>query len=267
MAATLRNSTLPAQSNTAVTSDLHVIVVGAGFAGLTAAIQCRRKGFKVTLFESFKELKSLGDIISFGPNGGRIFDRWEGIPEKLDPICHRADGLEYYDYKGKHIYTQVWANDREWGKKYNGHRGEIHEILWDYALENGVDIRLGHKVQEYFEDDDCAGVIIDGQKATADVVVAADGVRSTARRIVLGQEDKPKSSGYAIYRAWYSAHDIRKNPSTAWLCENGDKHAIWIGPDIHFIVATVKSGRDVSWVLTHKVCLTMPISSLARDSH
>lgn len=35
------------------------------------------------------------------------------------------------------------------------------------------------------------------------MVIGADGVRSKARTLVLGYEDKPKSSGYAVYRAWY----------------------------------------------------------------
>lgn len=43
----------------------------------------------------------------------------------------------------------------------------------------------------------------DLRKVTGDAVVGADGVRSRARTLVLGYEDKPKSSGYAVWRAWY----------------------------------------------------------------
>lgn len=39
-------------------------------------------------------------------------------------------------------------------------------------------------------------------QVTADLVIGADGVRSKARELVLGYVDKPKSSGYAIFRAW-----------------------------------------------------------------
>lgn len=35
------------------------------------------------------------------------------------------------------------------------------------------------------------------------MVVGSDGVRSKARELVLGYVDKPKSSGYAVWRAWY----------------------------------------------------------------
>jgi len=253
MAATLNNTLLPEGADTKSTSGIHVLIVGAGFGGLTAAIECRRKGHSVMLLESFSELRPLGDIISFGANGSRIFSRWDGIIDKLETICHQADRIAYYDYRGKHIYTQVWAEGREWGRKLDGHRGEIHEVVWNYALQLGVDIRLGQRVDEYFETDSEAGVIVNGDRIVADVVIAADGVRSTARKIVLGYDDKPKSSGYAVYRAWFSAENIRKNPRTAWLCETGDKHVAWLGPDVHFIVATVKNASDVSWVMTHKV--------------
>jgi len=43
----------------------------------------------------------------------------------------------------------------------------------------------------------------DKLQIVADVVIGADGVRSKARALVLGYEDNPKSSGYAIWRAWY----------------------------------------------------------------
>lgn len=40
------------------------------------------------------------------------------------------------------------------------------------------------------------------KQIVGDVVIGADGVRSKARELVLGYVDKPKSSGYAVWRAW-----------------------------------------------------------------
>lgn len=134
-----------------------------------------------------------------------------------------------------------------------GHRGEIHEIVYRHALDIGVDIRLGHKIENYFESEHEAGVIANGEKFVGDVVLAADGVRSKGRTIVLGYDDKPKSSGYAIYRTWFDSAKLAEDPDTAWLVNDGDKHCAWLGPDIHFIAASVKDGKDFSWVCTHKV--------------
>ncbi|KAL3426058.1 hypothetical protein PVAG01_02849 [Phlyctema vagabunda] len=232
---------------------IKVVIVGAGFAGLTAAIECHRKGHSVLVLESFPELKILGDVISFSSNSGRIFQRWPGVDDKLDKIIHKSDGLQYKTWKGDDLFKQTWtAEHRAYGKSYNGHRGEIHEIVYNYALDMGIDIRLGHKIEDYFESELEAGVISNGERFPADVVLAADGVRSKGRTIVLGYEDKPKSSGYAVYRTWFDSAKIAADPDIAWMVNDGDKHVAWLGPDIHFIAASVKNGQDFSWVCTHK---------------
>ncbi|KAF2184137.1 salicylate hydroxylase [Zopfia rhizophila CBS 207.26] len=231
---------------------LKVLIVGAGFAGLTAAIECRRRGAPVLLLEGSSERKQLGDIISFGSNSGRIFQRWPGVEEAFDPICHHSSGLDFYTYDNEFLCRQSWDAEADWGKMFNGHRGEMHEIVWDHALSIGVEIKMGKKVSEYFETDNEAGVIVNGERISADVVLAGDGVRSTARTIVLGFEDKPKSSGYAVYRAWMGTEKLKENPLTAWLANGQDHHAGWLGPDVHFLVAALQNGTACSWVLTHK---------------
>ncbi|KAF2438538.1 putative monooxygenase [Karstenula rhodostoma CBS 690.94] len=235
------------------TEPLKVLIVGAGFGGLTAAIECRKKGFSVVLFEGNASRRQLGDIISFGSNSGRIFRSWPGVEEKLDPICHHSDGLDFRTYDNEFLCRQTWGAEADWGKRFNGHRGEIHEVCWNHAIDVGVEIRLGCKVQEYFETETEAGVVVNGERIVGDVVLAADGVRSLARTIVLGFEDKPKSSGYAVYRAWMPTDGLKRNPSTAWLANpEQDLHVGWLGPDVHFLVATLQKGTACSWVLTHK---------------
>ena len=100
-------------------SGIRVIIVGAGFAGLTAAIECTRKGHCCIVLESYKSTNAqLGDVISFGSNSGRIFQRWSGIDEKLDPICHKSPCIQYKDWKGEHIYTQWWGDEEQnFGKR------------------------------------------------------------------------------------------------------------------------------------------------------
>ncbi|EED18802.1 monoxygenase, putative [Talaromyces stipitatus ATCC 10500] len=236
---------------------INVLIVGAGFAGLTAAIECHRKGHDVLVLESFPQLKILGDIISFGPNSGRIFQKWEGVEEQLDPLCHNTDRINFVTWDGDYLIAQHWDAEESYGKKFNGHRGEIHEIVFKHALARGIDIRLGQKVIDYFEDENEAGVLARNvatgveERFTADVVFPADGVRSEGRKIVLGYEDKPISSGYAIYRSWFDSTNL-KSPLTDHLWKNGDTHWGWIGPDVHFLAASLKNGKDFSWVCTHK---------------
>jgi salicylate hydroxylase len=60
----------------------------------------------------------------------------------------------------------------------------------------------------------------DGREYSADIVVAADGVKSVARPIVLGGDDKPaERTGFAAYRAVVKTECMRDDPDTAWLLE------------------------------------------------
>lgn len=245
---------------------IKVLVVGAGFGGLTAAIECHRQGHDVEIYESFAELKVLGDIISFGANGGRIFYRWGREPGEVAARLRTLSiDLSAYGFRihkwdtGEVMFHQRTPPPDPTAPVFNGHRGELHQVVFAYARDElGIPIHLGQNVSEYFEDEDGdgegqAGIVLkSGERVRADVVVGADGVRSKARELVLGYEDKPKSSGYAVWRAWFPNTDMIRDPRTKEFCENGDTFNGWIGPDVHFLFSTIKNGADCCWVLTHK---------------
>ncbi|KAI1206087.1 FAD/NAD(P)-binding domain-containing protein [Annulohypoxylon truncatum] len=236
-----------------------VIVVGAGFGGLGAAIECHRQGHDVEIYEAFPELKSLGDIISFGPNAGRIFYRWSNgeVARRMRPLSIdlRKYGFNIHKYDtGEIVINQKTPEYAVDAPNFNGHRGELHEVVFNYAKDDlAIPIHLGNKIEQYFEDEKEAGIVLESgeKKIAADVVIAADGVRSKARKVVLGYEDKPKSSGYAVWRAWFPNKDMLADPETVQFCNNGDTFNGWIGPDMHFLFSTIKNGSDCSWVLTH----------------
>ncbi|KAL4912527.1 hypothetical protein BDW62DRAFT_214908 [Aspergillus aurantiobrunneus] len=238
------------------TPNIHVIVIGAGFAGLSTAISCHRAGLSVTIYERFAELKPLGDIISFGRNAGIIFARWGSVVDRMLPasIELQDHGFRIHKFTGEHITTQPALPLDRSAPTVNGHRGELHEILFRYAREElGIPVRLGCEVVGCLEGAEGVGVeIAGGERVYGDVVIGSDGVHSKARELVLGHETKLQSSGYAIYRAWFSNENILADPMTKHLCENGDTFNGWIGPDVHFLVSSLKGGKDVCWVLTHR---------------
>lgn len=235
-------------------SGISVIIVGAGFAGIAAAIECDRKGHSVILLEkasSVEEITRFGDIISFDPNGARLFERWPGVIEAMYKVARKTSWLDLYHWKGEFVTRQSFAEEKSWGPRINGHRGELYNIIYEHAKARGLDIRMGQRVTDYFEDEDKAGVIVNGERMEADVVIAAEGVRSRGRKIVLGFDDKPKSSGYAVYRCWFSGDAIRDNALIRHLVVNGDTHSGYIGPDLHFLVSSLKDGKEFNWVFTH----------------
>lgn len=141
-----------------------------GFGGLTAAIECHRQGHDVEIYESFAELKPLGDIISFGANAGRIFRRWgvDGeITKKMraisiDLVKH---GFRIHKYTGEHIITQKTPEQDPDAPVFNGHRGELHEIVFNHAKDDlGIPIHLGKRIGKYLEEKDRAGIELESGK-------------------------------------------------------------------------------------------------------
>jgi 2-polyprenyl-6-methoxyphenol hydroxylase-like FAD-dependent oxidoreductase len=156
----------------ATKSGIKVIIVGAGFGGLTAAIECHRQGHDVEIYESFPELKVLGDIISFGSNAGRIFHRWADgeIVSRLLPLCIDIQdyGFRIHKYDtGEVVYHQRRKPPSPDAPVLNGHRGELHEVIFNYARDElKIPIHLGQRVHEYFETETGAGIVLNsGEKA------------------------------------------------------------------------------------------------------
>ncbi|KAH7908343.1 hypothetical protein BJ138DRAFT_1174229 [Hygrophoropsis aurantiaca] len=233
---------------------IDIIVVGCGYGGLSCAIECKRKGHNVTILEKIPEFKVLG-VISLGPNAGRILQRW-GIHDRIWPICRHVNNLILHNYRGDIVREQPLPLPLWGAYGYDGHRAEMHEVIYDYALSIGVDIRFDHGVDGYYEDEarGKAGVFVKDEKFEADLVVAADGVKSQARHYILGYDDKPRASGYAIFRAWFDAKEqgVDKDPLTDYLCKDGDSFYGWIGRDVHFLASSTRGGKEISWVITRK---------------
>lgn len=132
-------------------------------------------------------------------------------------------------------------------------RAHSHMAFYEYALSLGIKINMGVRVTEYFENENEAGVVVNGVQHAADVVIGADGVNSKCRHFVTKRFDNPVSSGYAVYRAWIPYASIRENPLLEdLLTGKEDTMHAWIGPDVHTIVTGCKALESLTFVLTHK---------------
>ena len=150
---------------------IKIIIVGAGFGGLAAAIECYHAGHEVEVYESFPELKALGDIISFGANAGRIFHRWSDglVTSLLRPLCIDLTSYGFRIHKwdsGEVVFHQKTPPSAFDSPVLNGHRGELHTVVFNYAKDTlGIPIHLGKKVQNYYETDTGAGILLEsGEK-------------------------------------------------------------------------------------------------------
>lgn len=102
-----------------------------------------------------------------------------------------------------------------------------------------------------YEENEPSLTLSNGEVHKADIIVAADGIKSLAREIVLGFEDKPKSSGYACFRAYFKGAYLKEDPICREFVEKECVN-IWIGNDVHLVQNTLRNGDEFNWIITHK---------------
>lgn len=90
---------------------LEVVIVGAGFCGLTCAIECRLRRMNVTVVELYPTSRTQGDVIDFFGNGGMIVESWdEGrLADKLMKMCiNRNDTFKFFNAKNELLCEDAW---------------------------------------------------------------------------------------------------------------------------------------------------------------
>lgn len=236
------------------TTPMRVTIVGGGLGGLACAIACHIQNFEVTVFDQAQEFLRIGDSIGLGSNSARLLNRW-GVGEELEKINSHIKEMEIYNFNSSDNLLGVDKQPGEALEKYGcrafiGHRGDFHAIMAEYCKKIGVTIRMATTVTQY--DTNKPSIILeDGEEIVSDVVICADGVKSRGRQAVLGYEDRPIHSGYAIYRAYIDGKKVQQDPLTEKFTRE-DKIRLFIAPDMHCLIATLRNGTEVNAVLTHK---------------
>ena len=219
--------------------DTRVAIVGGGIGGLTAAISLLQAGFDVHVYEQTRLLSEVGAGINIGPNASRILIRL-GLGAECDKVAFRSP----------FHHQRRWDDGRTLSRTPLGaeieaafgaphmifHRGELHSILAKAVPVERV--HLAHRCTGFEQDD--RGVRIrfeNGAEASADVLIGADGIHSTIRRILLG----PEKLRFAC-RAYRGLIPVEKVPDIP------KESTSWLGPGRHLVHYFVSSGKLLNFV-------------------
>lgn len=200
--------------------NLKVVIIGAGIGGLTAGIALRQAGFEVEIYDRVKELRPAGAGISLWSNGVKVLNRL-GLGEKMARIGGLMDRMQYLTRKGELLNDiDLQPLIEEVGQRpYPVARTDLQQMLQDaYPGE----VKLEHKCIGVEEDENGVTAIFEnGHRATGDLLVAADGVRSILRTYVLGEEVQPKYGGYINWNGLVPASEDLA-PKNMWVIYVGD---------------------------------------------
>src|SRR5947207_3362310 len=211
-----------------------IAIIGAGIGGLALAGLLSRQGANVKVYEQAKEFQRIGAGIQMSPNAMRVL-RALGLEPQLrrQAFEPRAWTARVWD-TGEHLSELTFgaAAEKQYGAPYLlMHRGDLHSALFSAVPPE----LIAYERKLVGLDRNGAGVTLrfaDGESATADAVIGADGVHSLVREILLGPE-KPKFTGRVAHRTVFPASlmgDFVVDSCTKW----------W-GPDRHIVVYPVIS--------------------------
>jgi 2-polyprenyl-6-methoxyphenol hydroxylase-like FAD-dependent oxidoreductase len=174
------------------------IVVGAGIGGVTAAVALEQCGWQVTVLERAAELGEVGAGISVWPGAVGVLEELGVVGVRKGATAGALAGMRRPD--GRLV---VEAPDLGVELPVMIHRARLHELITG-RFGPAVTIRTGVTVTGISQDPTGVTVRVEPGRAsgagaqyeefTADLVVAADGIRSIAR------DTQPRYSGYTAYR-------------------------------------------------------------------
>lgn len=185
-----------------------IAIVGGGLGGLTAALALTQAGYVVRLYERAPQVTPIGAGISLWPNGVKVL-RWLGVGDSLDRLAPTIAQLRYLAPDGEVLCeTSLEPLAQAAGQRpFPVARTDIQMLLLGHVGAERVTLDACCTAVQ--QDDEHVRLFFEGgAEVEADLVIAADGVRSTIREHVVGQ---PWPARYAGDVNWNGLLDARED--------------------------------------------------------
>lgn len=169
----------------------HILISGAGIAGLTLAYWLKEFGFSPTVIEKRADLNDKGYMIDFYGSGFDVAEKM-GLVEKLKARHYPMKGLVLVDQAGQQKAILEVDKFRELlhFRHFNFMRGDLESVLHE-AVKGHVPIRFKTSIQQIdVQPDSVAVEFTDGSHESFDLVIGADGIHSRTRKLVWGDESQ-----------------------------------------------------------------------------
>ena len=152
----------------------HAEIVGAGFAGLTAACALAQRGWSVRVHERAEALRTTGAGIYIYENGLRVLEAVGAYADAIKgaPFAHTR---EVRDGSDRLIAVHRWTGSRV----FSIVRQNVINALAAAAARAGVEIVTGSAAVSATPEGEL--ILSDGRRLKADLIVGADGSNSRVR--------------------------------------------------------------------------------------
>jgi len=224
---------------------MHVLVVGGGIGGLTAALALEKRGHKVAVAEQSGVIGEVGAGLQLSPNAMKVINAL-GVGARVMMDAFRPQAAEMRWGKGGakiFDFPLRKAAVNRWGAEYiHVHRADLIQALKEELLARAPDaLLLGRRFEGYENRGDrIVAHFTGGETLEADLLVGADGIHSAVREQMLGP-DAPRFTGCIAWRATapVTALGGKTPPQTA---------CVWAGPRRHAVTYLLRRGSLVNFV-------------------
>ena len=215
-------------------------IIGGGVGGLTAAIALKRIGMEAFIYEQAAEFRRIGADINLTPNAVRALDGL-GLGPELRTVSarptHRVSRMWDTGVETSRLAMSDEAELRYHAPQLTFHRADLLAILESH-VPNGT-LFLGMKAHEVASSEAAASVrFTDGSSADFDMLIGADGIHSTVRARLFGEES-PQFTGIVAYRAIVSRDKL--------VLSGLDAFTKWWGPnpETQIIAFPLNQGKEI----------------------
>jgi|SRR5215831_6833076 len=175
-----------------------ILILGVGIAGPTLAYWLKRAGFVPTLVEHAPALRSGGYVIDFWGLAYDIAERM-GLEPQILREGYRIQEMRVVDTSGKRISgfgTRVFV-ELTGGRYVTISRSGLARLLYNAASAETI---FGEEIAALDERQDHVAVRLkSGGERRFDLVIGADGLHSTVRRLAFGPQERfEKPLGYVF---------------------------------------------------------------------
>lgn len=200
MTSDIQSENQPVDVNLKLPNDYQTVgIIGAGPAGLATAIALRKQGIDVHIYEQAKAFRPIGAGVTLSPNGISSLAALDAdIVQQLKQQGSQLNRFRIRTTRGWPILNQP-VKDNEYDQPFLAIRWFSLQETMRAKLPPEI-LHLNHQLIHFEQTPQSVNLTFEnGETATVDVLIGADGIRSVVRKQLFGLKD-PAYGGWMTWR-------------------------------------------------------------------